>query len=128
MKPQTYLDNSSGLDFMPLGIPELLFKAWLSHGPGSDEDLAFYVGPTAANTHDVLWLESDYSEGIAAIAWVPQGTFSKEELNRILLTTYWQREKEETESEEPNFTEVLKTRGAALSPKQVNELAKQIWS
>ena len=127
MKPKTYLGNSSGLDFTPLGIPELLFKASLSHGPGSDEDLAFYVRPNAANTHDVLWLESDYSEGVAPIAWVPRGTFSDEELRRILLTTYWQREKEENESEEPNFTEVLKARGAALSPKQVNELAKQIW-
>jgi hypothetical protein len=127
MKPETYFDSALGVDFVPSGKPTLLFKAWLSHGPGSDEDLAFYVGPNAEHSHDVLWLESDYSEGFSAIAWAPREVLPSEELSRILLTTYWQREKEENESEEPNFTEVLKTEGAALSPKQVNEMAKQIW-
>jgi|LakMenEpi03Aug12_release.lakeMendotaPanAssembly.Ray.scaffolds.fasta_scaffold868510_2 hypothetical protein len=127
MKPETYFDSSSAVDFVPAGNPTLLFKAWLSHGPGSDEDLAFYVGPNAEHSHDVLWLESDYSEGFSAIAWAPKGVLPSGELSRILLKTYWQREKEENESEEPNFTEVLKTDGVALSPKQVNEIANQIW-
>ena len=127
MRPETYFDNSTESTFAPSVRPKLLFKAWLSHGPGSDENLAFYVGPNAENSHDVLWLESNYSEGLSAIAWAPQGVLPSGELSRILLMTYWQREKEETESEGPNFEEVLKTGGAALSPKQVNDMAKEIW-
>jgi hypothetical protein len=126
-KITTYLDDSAGVALTPQPKPRLLFKAWLSHGPGHDEDLAFYVGPDDENTHDVLWLESDYAEGATALAWVQRGILSGDELNNALLEAYWQREKDENESEEPNYTEVLKTQGAALSPEQVNELANKIW-
>jgi hypothetical protein len=126
-KITTYLDDSTGVALTPQPKPRLLFKAWLSHGPGHDEDLAFYVGPDDENSHDVLWLESDYAEGATALAWLPRGILSGDELNNALLEAYWQREKDENETEEPNYTEVLKTRGAALSPKQVNELANKIW-
>lgn len=126
-KIKTYLDDSTGVDFTPQAEPRLLFKASLSHGPGHCEDLAFYVGPDDENTHDVLWLESDYGEGATALAWLPRDILSGDELNEALLATYWQREQEENESEEPNYTEVLKTRGAALSPKQIKELTNRIW-
>jgi hypothetical protein len=128
MKIETYFDSSPRVDFVPSGKPLLLFKAWLNHGPGSDEDLALYVGPNAALSHDILWLESDYAEGLSAIAWAPKGVLPISELGRSLLRAYWQREKEENESEEPNLTEVLEAEGAVLSPEEVNDIAEQIWS
>ena len=125
--PRNAFDLASGDVATPQPKPRLLFKAWLSHGPGHGEDLAFFVGPNDENTHDVLWLESDYAEETTAIAWVPRGILSGKKLCEALLTTYWRREKEENESEEPNFTEVIKTPLAALSQRQINELAEQIW-
>jgi hypothetical protein len=126
-KIQTYMDDCGGVDLTPQLKPRLLFKAWLNHGPGHDEDLAFYVGPDVTNTHDVLWIESDYAEGLTAIAWLPREVLSGSELYDALLTTYWQCDKEKNETDQPNFTEVLETRDATLSPKQVLDLAKRIW-
>ncbi|MEY3479988.1 MAG: hypothetical protein RIQ71_763 [Verrucomicrobiota bacterium] len=123
----TYLDNNAGVDFTPHPNPQLLFRAWLSHGPGHSEDLSFFVGPNAENSHEVLWLESDYAEGTTAIAWVPCGVLSESDVKHELLAAYWRREKEENESEEPNFTEVVKTPSAALTPREVCALAEQVW-
>jgi len=124
---QTYSDGGAGVNFTPHLKPQLLFKAWLNHGPGHDEDLAFYVGPNSLNTHDVLWIVSDYDDEISPVAWLTSGILSGSDLNETLLTTFWQRDKEENESEEPNFTEVIETIDAAFSPKQVNELVKRVW-
>jgi hypothetical protein len=126
-RPLTYLDDPAGAAFSPLGQPQLLFKAWLNHGPGLDEILLFLLGPNSADTHDVLWLESDRGDGASALAWLPRGKLCASELYESLLTAYWQREKEENELENPNFTEVLETGGALLSAKKIQGLALQIW-
>ena len=127
IKPQTYLDDHAGVELEPKGTPQLIFDSWLNHGPGHDENLSFLVGPDSNDTTDVLWLSSDMADQLSAIAWLPKGILSGKRLYRILLSAYWQREKEEYDMEEPNFTETLENPSAALSSKEIHQLAEEIW-
>jgi hypothetical protein len=74
-----------------------------------------------------LLMQPAMADDVSAIVWLPHGVLSGNKLFESLLTTYWQREKEVNELDEPNFTEVLKTPGSALTAKQVRELAEQVW-
>ena len=127
IKPQTYLDGHAGVELEPKGKPQLLFDAWLNHGPGHDENLSFLMGPDSNDTKDVLWLSSDMADQLSAIAWLPKGVRSGKSLYQVLILAYWQREKEENDMEEPNFTEILDNPSAALSSKEIHKLGEEIW-
>ena len=128
MQVHTYFDNPNGVDFAPKGKPKLLFKTCLSHGPGFAEISGFYLGPNDDNTHDVLWTDSDWTEGFTALAWVKCGSIPRDELSRELLKNYWQSEKNQSEAEEPSLPEIMKNDQAALNPKQVRAIFEEVWS
>jgi hypothetical protein len=58
------------LTYVESGVPDLeaaprvrlLFAAWFSHGPGFQENLLFFVGPSKCKRYDVLWQESDWND------------------------------------------------------------------
>ncbi len=128
-KPITYLDDSAtAMNLEPNASPQLLFGAWLNHNPGHDEKLSFFVGPNSKDTHDALWVASDMADEPSAMAWLPRGILSGKNLYRALLLTFSQREKEELDSDNPNFTEVLNNPRAAFATKEINELAEQVWA
>jgi hypothetical protein len=128
MQVHTYFDNPNSVDFAPKGKPKLLFKACLSHGPGFDEIMGYYLGPNDDKTYDVLWIESDWTEEMIAIAWVELGAIPNNDLSSALLKTYWQREKEESQSEAPSFSEIMKSDQAVLLPEQARALLDEVWS
>jgi hypothetical protein len=127
MRAHTYFENSDSADLTPKGKPKLLFKAYLSHGPGFDEIMGYYLGPNDDNTYDVLWIESDWTEEMTAIAWVELGAIPSNDLSSALLKTYWQREKEESQSEEPSFSEIIKSDRAVLPSEQVRAILEEVW-
>lgn len=106
----------------------MLFGAWLNHNPGHDEKPSFFVGPNSKDTHDALWVASDMADEPSAMAWLPRGILSRKNLYRALLLTFSQREKEELDSDNPNFTEVLNNPRATFATKEINELAEQVWA
>jgi hypothetical protein len=127
MRVHTYFENSDSADLTPKGKPKLLFKANLSHGPGFDEITGFYLGPNDDSTYDVLWIESDWTEELTAIAWVEHGAIPSNDLSSALLKTYWQREKEESNSEEPSFSEIMKSDRAVLPSEKVRAILEEVW-
>jgi hypothetical protein len=127
MQVHTYFDNPNSVDFAPKGKPKLLFKACLNHGPGFAEISGFYLGPNDDNTHDVLWTESDWTEELTALAWVERGSIPRDQLSRELLKNYWQSEKNQSEAEEPTFSEIMNSDRAALTPKQVRAILEEVW-
>jgi hypothetical protein len=127
MQVHTYFNNANSVDFAPKGKPKLLFKACLSHGSGFAEISGFYLGPNDDNTHDVLWTDSDWTEELTALAWVERGSIPRDELSRELLKNYWQSEKNQSEAEEPTFSEIMNSDRAALTPKQVMAILEEVW-
>lgn len=127
MQIHTYFNNPNNVYLVPKGKPKLLFKACLSHGPGFVEISGFYLGPNDDNTHDVLWIDSDWTEELTALAWVERRSIPRDELSRELLKNYWQSEKNQSEAEEPTFYEIMKNDQAALNPKQVRAILEEVW-
>ena len=127
LKPTTYLDDKTDAELKPSSQSRLLFKAWLSRAPGSTEELGFFAGPSACGTHDVLWLEIDKAKERYPVAWLPRKALAGPQLWRTLLTAYWEAEKSINDWDEPNFSEILPEKRAALTPRDVNDLAIQIW-
>jgi hypothetical protein len=127
MKVSTYIDSSEGVDLSPSDNLVLLFKAWLDHGPGHSEELIFSVGASDCNGYDVLWLESNYSEGLTALSWYKHGEHTGKPLFKTLLKAYWEAEKETNDWEEPNYSELTSETTAVLSQKEIEGLAKEIW-
>jgi hypothetical protein len=43
------------------------------------------------------------------------------------LKNYWQSEKNQSEAEEPTFSEIMNSDRAALTPKQVMAILEEVW-
>jgi hypothetical protein len=126
----TYVENQSeAADLAPAPGPKLLFAAWFSHGPGFQENLRFFVGPSRCKRYDVLWQESDWSdEGISAIAWIPKGGLTGRTLWETLLTGCWNAEKAaDFLPKKPLFDEVKFEEKSLLSSEEIWKIAERVW-
>ena len=66
-----YQDQDPGLE--PKST-RLAFKAVIFHGPGHQENQWIRVGADDTKQRDVLWLRTDWDEGIAPLVWVAKGS------------------------------------------------------
>src|SRR5262249_17396589 len=127
--PEVFNYVESGVPDLEAGRAKLLFAAWFSHGPGFQENLLFFVGPSKCKRYDVLWSESDWDDdgGRKAIAWVEKGQLTGTKLWETLLTECWKAEKAGWDYRKPIFDEVSFDKRSQLSSEQVWEMADRIW-
>jgi hypothetical protein len=127
-KVLTYVESDAA-DLEPAPRAKLLFAAWLSKGPGFDEHLLFFVGPSRCKRYDVLWHESDWHDdgGKSALAWLPKGQLTGRKLWETLLTECWKAEKAGWDYDKPIFDEVSFDKRSLVSSEQVYEMADRIW-
>jgi hypothetical protein len=136
-KKTTASDSPKVLTYVESGVPDLeaaprarlLFAAWFSHGPGFQEDLLFFVGPSKCKRYDVLWQESDWGndDGKSALAWLAKGELTGRKLWETLLTECWKAEKAGWGYDKPIFDEVSFDKRSLLSSEEVYEMADRIW-
>ena len=125
----TYVESDAGVDLEPTPNAKLLFRALLFHGPGFDEQLRFFVGPSTCGSYDVLWCNSDWVEDrdMSADAWLPRNILTGPALWEALLLGYWGAEKTAYNLDGPNFNEVVTDERGALSAEEVWDLVERIW-
>ena len=130
MKVLTYLDKSfptlSPATKEPL---RLVFRAVIYKGPGFDEVLEWFYGPSLCGAWVVLWLKTDWDDesGKMPMACAPADMESISKPWKELLLAYWESEKRVNLWEDPNFSELEKDRSALMKPKEVQALADSIW-
>jgi hypothetical protein len=124
----TYLDSQDGVDLVPTRT-RLLFSAWIDHGPGSSEKAEYRVGPSKCGKFDVLWISSDFDDGASrnAAAWVPRHQMKGKALQLALLEGLFAAEKAEYDLDEPNFSEVDPASKAALTVREVGQVARHVF-
>ena len=123
---KTYMNDSGGADLVP-SRTRLLFWAWLDHGPGSSEEIAVFVGPTKCGDFDALWVKSDCATSKDAVAWIPRKQLTGTTLWQTLLDAYWSGERDENDSDRPNYDEIIPDKRAIATKKQLDQIAARIW-
>lgn len=125
----TYLESASFAENLCPRRRRLLFRGLLFHGPGSQEQINFRVGPSKCGCYDVLWQDSDWSEAdYHALAWLPRKTTTGNNLWKRLLAGYWAAEKEIGSCEHgPNFNDISSDPKGSLSPEDVWAIVDSIW-
>jgi len=104
-----------------------LFRAWIDRAPGGSEQIEMRVGPTKCDRFDALWLSSDLWPDRSAVAWIPRGTLSGDELWQSLIEAYWIAERDVNVWDGPNFSEVIGDKRSVLSSKTLDRLSAKVW-
>ena len=126
-RPTTYLDdNNTAVDLHPAKM-KIVFKARLDHGPGFFEDMIFLVGPSKCETYDVLWIQSDQTDGVSAAAWLPRGIVVGPVLWRWLLIGYWKAEERANPGCGPNYSEIVGDACSLASAQEITQVEKEVW-
>ena len=126
----TYLNGPSPTgEFKPAPLRELLFRGYLSHCPGDDEEIEWWIGLESSGQHQVLWLKSDRFDdpSLQAVAWIKADTRLSKEWGAALLGELWTAEKDINDCERPAHDEVDEDPRALLSAKEVAALALSVW-
>lgn len=105
---------------------QLLFSGWVSQGREEAELLEYYIAGSDCGKFDVLWLRSDWCEGLSARAWSPRGGLPGKKMWEALLMAYWKAEKAAQEMESLPFSEVAKDSGV-MAPEKVWKIVQKIW-
>lgn len=123
---QTYLTSPS-VAGLATRRTRLLFRAWIDRGPGDSEMIEMRIGPTKCDRFDALWLSSDLGPDKFAVAWIPRGVVTGDELWQSLIEAYWIAERDVNEWDEPNFSEVIEDKVSILSSKAIDRLRAKVW-
>ena len=123
---KTYLNDSGGTDLEP-SRTRLLFRAWLFHGPGHPEEIAMFLGPTKCGEFDALWVKGDWATSKDAVAWIPRNQLTGTTLWQTLLDAYWSGERDENDSNGPNYDEIIPDKRAIATTEQLEQIAARIW-
>jgi hypothetical protein len=123
---KTYMNDSEGADLAP-SRTQLLFRAWLDHGPGSSEEIAMFVGPTKCGEFDALWIKSDWATSKQAVSWIPRKQLTGATLWQTLLDACWSGERDANNSDRPNYDDIISDNRAIATKKQLEQIAARIW-
>ena len=104
-----------------------MFRAWIDRAPGDSEQIQMRVGPTKCDRFDALWLNSDLGPDKCAVAWIPRGVVTGDELWQRLIEAYWIAERDINEWEEPNSSDLIQDKRSLMSSKTLNRLSAKVW-
>lgn len=122
--------HSGTSDLMPGSDLKLLFKGYLSHGPGGgDEQVEYWVGSDSTGGFDVLWLSSDWEDNVLnAVESTPSGHDSPVKVGMDFLRKMWFAEKIEYEADGPAHDWIDEDMRSILSEDDVTSVVRSVWS
>ena len=119
-----YQDQDPGLE--PKST-RLAFKAVIFHGPGHQENQWIRVGADDTKQWDVLWLRTDWDEGIVPLVWVAKGSLRGRALRTGLIHAWFAAAKADQDATEPPYDEFTPTENGLLDHSAVQAIAEQVW-
>lgn len=119
-----YQDQDPGLE--PKST-RLVFKAVIFHGPGYQENQWIRVGADDTKQWDVLWLRTDWDEGIVPLVWVAKGSLRGRALWTGLVHAWFAGAKAAQDATEPPYDEFTSTKNGLLDELAVQAIAEQVW-
>jgi hypothetical protein len=119
-----YQDQDSGLT--PKST-RLVFKAMIFHGPGHQENQWIRIGADDTKLWDVLWLRTDWDEGIVPLVWVAKGTLRGRALWTGLVHAWFLGSKLGQHATEPPYSEFTPADNTLLDQEDIQAIAQQVW-
>lgn len=119
-----YQDQDPGLE--PKST-RLAFKAVIFHGPGHQENQWIRVGADSTKQWDVLWLRTDWDEGIVPLVWVAKGSLRGRALWTGLVQAWFAGAKAAQDATEPPYDEFTPSKHGLLDQSSVQAIADQVW-
>lgn len=86
-----------------------------------------FVGPTKCGEFDALWIKSDWTTTKDAVAWIPRMQLTGTTLWQTLLDAYWSAERDENDSDRPNYNEIIHDKRAIATKEELEQIAARIW-
>ena len=105
----------------------LAFKAVIFHGPGHQENQWIRVGADGTKQWDVLWLRTDWDEGIVPLVWVAKGSLHGQALWTGLVHAWFAGAKADQDATEPPYDEFTPIKHGLLDEASVQSIADQVW-
>ena len=105
----------------------LVFKAAIFHGPGHQENQWIRVGADDTKQWDVLWLRTDWDEGIVPLVWVAKGALRGRALWTGLIHAWFAGAKAAQDATQTPYDEFTPTKNGLLDATAVQAIAEQVW-
>lgn len=110
------------------GRTRLVFRAGFDGGgPGRSEEWVLRVGQETKGRFDVLWLKSDWDEGMAPVAWVAKGALRGKALATALVRAWLESTRDHEDASGPPFEEVQAAKTAMLKRREVGRIVEGVW-
>ena len=119
-----YQDQDPGLS--PKST-RLAFKAVIFHGTGHDEIQRIRIGSDVTKQWDVLWLRTDWDEGMVPLTWVAKGSLRGRPLWTGLVQAWFAGAKATEQATAPPYDEFTPTDNALLDERTVQAIVEQVW-
>jgi hypothetical protein len=119
-----YQDQDPGLE--PKST-RLAFKAVIFHGPGHQENQWIRIGADDTKQWDVLWLRTDWDEGIVPLVWVPKGSLRGRTLWISLVHAWFAAAKVAEHATEPPYSEFTPGDNTLLDEEDIRTIALEVW-
>jgi len=120
----SYQDQDLGLS--PKST-RLVFKAVMFHGSGHDEEQRIRIGSDDEGKWDVLWLRTDWDEGVVPLVWVAKGSLRGRALWTGLVHAWFLAAKVAEHATEPPYSEFTPADNTLLDEEDVQAIAEQVW-
>ena len=119
-----YQDQDPGL--APKSI-RLVCKAVIFHGSGHDEIQRIRIGSDETKQWDVLWLRTDWDEGMAPLTWVARGSLRGRPLWTGLVLAWFAGAKAAEQATAPPYDELTPADNALLDEETIQVIVEQVW-
>ncbi len=119
-----YQDQDPGLS--PKST-RLAFKAVIFHGSGHDEIQWIRIGSDETKRWDVLWLRTDWDEGMVPLTWVAKGSLRGRPLWTGLVHACFAGAKAAEQATAPPYDEFTPADNALLDEGTVEAIVEQVW-
>lgn len=119
-----YQDQDPGLS--PKST-RLVCKTVIFHGSGHDEIQRIRIGSDVTKQWDVLWLRTDWDEGMVPLTWVAKGSLRGRPLWTGLVHAWFAGAKAAEQATEPPYDEFTPADNALLDEGTVRAIVEQVW-
>ena len=119
-----YQDQDPGLS--PKST-RLAFKAVIFHGSGHDEIQWIRIGSDETKRWDVLWLRTDWDEGMVPLTWVAKDSLRGRPLWTGLVHAWFAGAKAAEQATEPPYDEFTPADNALLDEETIQAIVEQVW-
>ena len=105
----------------------LAFKAIIFHGSGHDEIQRIRIGSDETKRWDVLWLRTDWDEGMVPLTWVAKDSLRGRRLWTGLVHAWFAGAKAAEQATAPPYDEFTPADNALLDEGTVQAIVEQVW-